>query len=107
MITNPREISNELADNFMKNSSNENYNINFLRKKLSEEKQKRIINNDIQNKLKTPLLKTELKITINEMKSQKSPGSHNTRIVSDMIKKLHDEALDYILKINNHIWLKN
>lgn len=106
IITDNQETANVLAEAFVKNSSNSNYDKKFLTHRI-EQINSITKSNQIENKngeliiINDPFKIDELINSINELKKS-SPGPDG--IPNILIIKLPLKGIEYLLKIFNLIW---
>ncbi len=101
----PQAISNLLAETFANNSSDSNYNQNFL---VSIPTNFNIDQEHIKTLLKTneeehnqSFIMSELLFVLNKCKNS-TPGPDN--LPNSFLKNLPDVGLEYLLQLYNHIW---
>lgn len=104
IVTNLQEISEIIADIYEENSSDKNYDEEFQRKKEREESQDFNIEEDAENPINLPITMDELLVALQTLKPNKAAGSDN--LPSEIIQHLPSNALDYLIKIYNRIWIK-
>lgn len=107
-ITDPTEMANALAKAFAKNSSDTNFNPDFLETKNAIENNKTIEESNffqLENKeLDTKITLEELLTTLKKC-GDSSPGPDE--IPNIFIRELPIEALKYLLEVYNYIWSRN
>lgn len=85
ITNNPQQITSILAESFEKNSSDDNYDPQFLQTKNQAENEKIQISANNNIPINEPFNKHEIDSTIKELKCNTSPGPDN--ISTEMIKK--------------------
>lgn len=101
IISNPIDIANALASTYQKNSSDTNYDTDFLKYKYENNNLNTNITDNNSSPLNSLITFSELKKTLKECKNT-SPGPD--KIPNNLLKNLPDKALSYLLKIYNTIW---
>ncbi|XP_076623123.1 uncharacterized protein LOC143342788 [Colletes latitarsis] len=103
--TDATEIANLLATTFANNSSNENFDPNFLKIKASVEENSRhehIVSQTNNHPRNMKILPTELQSALKSVKNS-SPGPDS--IPNIFIQQLPKAGISYLLDIYNCIWL--
>lgn len=94
-----------MAHTFKNNSSDKQYDKNFLSYKRAVEQIELNIEDNNEHEINTPFTEYELNEAINNLSRNTSPGSDN--IANEMIQHLSPITKSYILKLYNHIWTKH
>lgn len=99
LVTNPKDIADLFAKQFANNSSSSNYSSSFIDYSKTKQISLNFDNNGEPYNSKFSML--ELKSALKMCKGS-SPGPDNIRY--EMLKKLNDISLQYILDFYNLIW---
>ena len=100
-VTSKKDISNNLADAFSKNSSSENYTQKFKNIKQQKEKRNLKFSSDNSETYNQPFSLSELKDALSKAHDS-SPGADD--ILYQFLKHLPDTSLSVLLKTFNDIW---
>lgn len=103
-ISSKKEIAETLADVFHENSSNINYDKDFLTHKISEESQDVIIDLEDNNLINAPIILEELEDALNSFKNS-SPGPDDIPFI--FLQNLPLNAKQHLLNILNILWRNN
>lgn len=104
-IISPQEIANKLAETFEATSSDDQYNIEFLALKQSEEEIYLNFNIEGHSPINFPFTMSEIHQEIQNLKIRSSPGPDGIPYI--MINNLPLNTLQHLLTIYNLIWTAN
>lgn len=102
-ITNTEEITNTFASHFSNVSSSNSYSEIFLSHKNQQEKRPLDFSTSIDFSYNLPITMEELKFSLKSSRNS-APGPDGIAI--PMIQNLPNRALEHLLAIYNHVWMK-
>ena len=98
----PKMVTEILADSFAQFSSGSTYSNNFKRLRLEEERKQIKFDTTNAEDYNLPFTLMELNSSLSECSDKSSPGEDN--ISYPMLKHMHPSALQYLLDTFNLIW---